>query len=626
MFMVSGVIARWINLVPVVWMLNPNKVELMLHVEHTESIPFSLPMSYAALHTIHPAHLPLISFPTFTTVECVVMDMGSIHSSSVEYVSFAILTLMLLPLTTVLETTGSMVHMVAMALGVFHLVNGMNFLSRPSTTGLNPMALLKAPTNVAVNESSDGTPLCLNSVDRASLALKGGNSLTAWVANVCTSSFILINLSLSCSACSVALLTLGARVSSELKFHVEYIVPVAISPTCTSPPVRRQLVSASRAGIILFIIMSTTVVGTDIRTIGVRVKWFTDTISEALENGDLSGFVCRDALVIADMIKMMEMSRSCDHTATRRRNMYGYERTPKDFSEIPTTVEQMSANFVGLMNANGSMRVNGTISAILCDIMCLIDIAMMNKELLKDGLDIVCINMTSGRHAGMTKLIFSMLQKVVFKHRKVFIHMFVTREVYSVMTTILNDDSNVVIHTSTDWTVDINTVKRNNRGRKIIVMMNNPMTPQDAMHLIETSNTMISTVVHMNNPMISHALSDVIRTKDMIMEMALLSDPGSSTVRVRNAIWDQKSNRHITMYRQPVEYTTSMIASLTYRIRPMNLKQMCYDCRMVHMLMIPVMHTLRDRNMMAQAGEISHWSESFASPITIDETEYEAPI
>ncbi|KAL8330789.1 hypothetical protein RB593_001658 [Gaeumannomyces tritici] len=51
-------------------------------VGHTESIPFSVPMSRAALHTIQPAHLPLISFPSFTTVEWVVIDMGSIHSSS----------------------------------------------------------------------------------------------------------------------------------------------------------------------------------------------------------------------------------------------------------------------------------------------------------------------------------------------------------------------------------------------------------------------------------------------------------------------------------------------------------------------------------------------------------------
>ncbi len=138
--------------------------------------------------------------------------------------SFADLTLMLLPLMTVLDTTGSTVHIVAMALGVSHLVNTMNLRSRPSTPGSNPIALLKAPTSVEVNESNDGTPLCLNSADSTSAALNGGNSLVAWVANICTSSFVLMSLSLSCCACSVVVLTLGAFAPSGLNFHVEYMM------------------------------------------------------------------------------------------------------------------------------------------------------------------------------------------------------------------------------------------------------------------------------------------------------------------------------------------------------------------------------------------------------------------
>lgn len=84
MITVSGVIAKWTSLMSLVWRLKPNKVELRLHVEHTESIPFSLFMSTAALYMIQPAYLPLISLPAFTTVKCVVMDMGSIQSNSPE--------------------------------------------------------------------------------------------------------------------------------------------------------------------------------------------------------------------------------------------------------------------------------------------------------------------------------------------------------------------------------------------------------------------------------------------------------------------------------------------------------------------------------------------------------------
>lgn len=56
------------------------------------------------------------------------------------------------------------------------------------------------------------------------------------------------------------------------------------------------------------------------------------------------------------------------------------------------------------------------------------------------------------------------------------------------------------------------------------------------MHLIKSSNMIMSTLVHINNQMISHAFSDIIGAKNIVMEMPLLSDPNSNTVRIRNAI------------------------------------------------------------------------------------------
>lgn len=40
----------------------------------------------------------------------------------------------------------------------------------------------------------------------------------------------------------------------------------------------------------------------------------------------------------------------------------------------------------------------------------------------------------------MTKLIFTILHKTVFKSNNVFIHMFVNEETHSIMTRLLNDD------------------------------------------------------------------------------------------------------------------------------------------------------------------------------------------
>ncbi|KAF4460188.1 hypothetical protein FALBO_13029 [Fusarium albosuccineum] len=224
MVIVSAVIARWINLVFVVWMLNAISVELRLHVEHTESMTSVLYNSVAAFHTNQPAHRPLISFPGLTVVAWVVMDIGSIHSMCSEKVSAATLTLMLLPLMTVLDTTGSMVHMVTLAFLVLHVTKGMNFRSCPSTTGVKPNASLNIPTRVSVKVSMDGTPLCLNKADNTSDADSGGSSDTAWNAIVCTSSLVLVSRSLSCSACSVVDLTLVVAVAVGSKFHTEYML------------------------------------------------------------------------------------------------------------------------------------------------------------------------------------------------------------------------------------------------------------------------------------------------------------------------------------------------------------------------------------------------------------------
>lgn len=88
----------------------------------------------------------------------------------------------------------------------------------------------------------------------------------------------------------------------------------------------------------------------------------------------------------------------------------------------------------------------------------------------------------------------------------------------------------------------------------------------------------------------------------------------------------RQQHRHATLYRQPIDHTPSMVSSITNRIRPMNLKRMYYDCRMVQMMVTPVVYALRNRIMTANPTDDKDWSESYAEIITIDPTEYKAPI
>jgi len=130
MITLSGVIMRCNICAPVLWTLNTIVVEHTLQSVHTALVG---PMSSVERHTSQPAHLPLISFPGMTVVAYVVADMGSRTTSSSEYISFTFATSVELPLTTVLATTGSIVHMVMTDCVVIHLRMGRNFLVSPST-------------------------------------------------------------------------------------------------------------------------------------------------------------------------------------------------------------------------------------------------------------------------------------------------------------------------------------------------------------------------------------------------------------------------------------------------------------------------------------------------------------
>lgn len=371
----------------------------------------------------------------------------------------------------------------------------------------------------------------------------------------------------------------------------------------------------------------TNVIGTDTRTIGAKMEWFKNRLNTALTNGDMKETTCRDAMVLLDMIEMVKISNSCNHMTSRGKNIYGYERTPNNWRDIPTTVEQMSNNFAGSITAGKSTRVNETMSVAITDFMCLIDVAMMCENGSVEELDVVCASVVSGRHLGMLKFMFDILRRMTFKTKPVYLHILVNKEMYDTTSKLrMMIIDNVVVHESADWSSDVIRLKRNNNKRKMVVMMHNPTDPAEAAHLIEMKGVMVSVTVHMNIPNLSHTLIAMIRENGMVMEMALLSSPMMNTVRVRNAVWDPTGRRHITMYRQTVENTTSMILSLTNRIRPMNLNQMCFDCRMVHMMVTAMARAVKNRPDEVNDEAITHWSESFASTITIDETDYEAPI
>jgi hypothetical protein len=115
---------------------------------------------------------------------------------------------MLLPLITVVDTTGSMVHMVTAHLGVFHLLSTRKLRVVPWGGVLNPKALLNENSCELVNSSMHGMPLCLKNSDVTSEEIMGGSPFSNSCTSVSTISFARALLSLSWYALSPATLPL----------------------------------------------------------------------------------------------------------------------------------------------------------------------------------------------------------------------------------------------------------------------------------------------------------------------------------------------------------------------------------------------------------------------------------
>ncbi|KAK2591300.1 hypothetical protein QQS21_011018 [Conoideocrella luteorostrata] len=75
------------------------------------------------------------------------------------------------------------------------------------------------------------------------------------------------------------------------------------------------------------------------------------------------------------------------------------------------------------------------------------------------------------------------LQKSVFRDRKVYIYMFMQNDVYIVMTRLLKVNSDVTVHVSTGWDSDINMIKPMNSNVKTVVMMNDCGTSEETVQI-----------------------------------------------------------------------------------------------------------------------------------------------
>ncbi|KAK9771727.1 hypothetical protein SCAR479_11656 [Seiridium cardinale] len=147
---------------------------------------------------------------------------------------------------------------------------------------------------------------------------------------------------------------------------------------------------------------------------------------------------------------MLKESRSCCHTTTRSINKYAYERNTDDWVKIPTIVEDMKSN-LGAPLVNGTrLRTNDTVSGMIPDMVCMIDIAMAYE-----GTDIVVgvvvlDNVESGRYMGVVKMMFDIMKVLSVAYSSTTMHMSVSSGLYLPASVTVVDNPSVYVYDSND--------------------------------------------------------------------------------------------------------------------------------------------------------------------------------
>jgi len=153
-------------------------------------------------------------------------------------------------------------------------------------------------------------------------------------------------------------------------------------------------------------------------------------------------------------------------------------------------------------------------------------------------------------------------------------------------------------------------------------MINSDMSLEDIQSLFSNRDLFVCLTVCMDRVKYSHLLLAMIVERVMVQELIPGSDPDRNMVRITDAITCHPTGKTRIMYRSNSHYLGAFINSSTNMIRPMNLSGMCFDCRMVQMILSQIsIVTQADAEHEDQTPN-QDWSQSFAAIITKDAYEY----
>ena len=106
-------------------------------------------------------------------------------------------------------------------------------------------------------------------------------------------------------------------------------------------------------------------------------------------------------------------------------------------------------------------------------------------------------------------------------------------------------------------------------------------------------------------------------------EIVPFADTSSPLIRVTNSIVTGGSEGTRAGSRNGVGYLPGVVSYFSNKASTMNLGRVCYDCQIARMILIPILKVIGDENRATTEHLDEDWSESFATPVTMDVVEIE---
>lgn len=365
-----------------------------------------------------------------------------------------------------------------------------------------------------------------------------------------------------------------------------------------------------------------TVFVTDNKSVMSKVEWFKAKMKTMYvsKEKDMSRYA--DKIAIEELEKMKDISTICNHKPSRSRNSFGYERPPKDWTTIPTLVEEMNLCLNSVKGRSTVLRSNPSLAMFMSNFSTLIEVAMRLESRPSIQHIIVCDRMESNKHLVLVMLVFQLLFRDVNKDHSVFIHICVSEVQEKVARRSPIKSKYMILQRDTAWYAALSLAENRHPGASITMMMNSEMTLDGIENLFTDRNIFVCLTTSMNKAQYSSVVLSMIAERGMVQELIPGSDPDINLVRISDSITCHPVGKTRVLYRNKREYVGGFTTTLTGSIRPMNLSGMCFDCRSIHTIVCSLIPLICPEDHKQEQVPDEAWSESFAATITKDTYEY----